>query len=216
MANAPPPITNRRIFLNMNKFVTSAILSALIAIPFSAQAEDINAIFKKVNDLVAAKNYPKALEELGWATKELEKLNSQQLQSFLPDEVAGFTGKKAEINSALGMTNIERKYTKEKMRLKIAITGGSSGGANQGLGGLAAFGRMAAMMGGGQGQNTFRINGRTASMEDRDDGGLLTVFLESGAMLTLELNNASDSATLKTVAEGLDLNKMDNYMRGQG
>ncbi len=200
----------------MNKFVTSAILSALIAIPFSAQAEDINAIFKKVNDLVAAKNYPKALEELGWATKELEKLNSQQLQSFLPDEVAGFTGKKAEINSALGMTNIERKYTKEKMRLKIAITGGSSGGANQGLGGLAAFGRMAAMMGGGQGQNTFRINGRTASMEDRDDGGLLTVFLESGAMLTLELNNASDSATLKTVAEGLDLNKMDNYMRGQG
>jgi hypothetical protein len=198
------------------KIITKTFFVLSCAVfPLAAQAEDINAIFKKVNDLVAAKNYPKALEELGWAQKEIEKLNSQQLQNFFPDEISGFKGKKAEVNSALGITNIEREYTKDSLRLKMTLTGGSAGSGNQGLGGLAAFGRMAAMMGGGQGQDTFRIGGRTASLESRDDGGQLTIFLDSGAMVNLELSNASDSAMLKTIAEALDINKMDNYLKGQ-
>lgn len=203
---------------------TSVFLGAFLGAAFApswGNAEDINAIFKRVNDFVAAKNYSKAIEELGWASKELEKMNSQQIQSFLPDQLAGFVGKKVESNSALGFTNIERQYEKTgtSTRVKISITGGGGGAAAGGLGGLAAFGKMAALMGAGAGgQDTFRISGRTATMEKNEDGksAHLTVFLDSGSMLSLEMDNAADDSKLKEMAEALDINKLDNYLRGQG
>ena len=193
--------------------VTSSIS---LLLPNCGFAEDLNAIFKKVNDLVAAKNYSKAIEELGWANKEIEKLNSQQIITFFPDTLVGYTGKKAETNNALGITNIERTYSKDgaKNTVKVALTGGSGGA---GLGGLAAFGRIAAMMGGkGGGNDTFRISGRTATLDKEDSSAQLTVFLDSGSMMTLEMNNGNDADTLKAMAEALDLNKLDNYLRVQG
>ena len=203
----------------MKKIVLAAALS-LCCLPAIGMAEDINDIFKRVNDLVASKNYTKALEELTWAQKEIEKLNLTQVQSFFPDTLAGFTGAKFEANSALGMTNLERQYSKagSSETVKLSLSGSSSGGAAAGgLGGLAAFGRMAAMMGGGQGQDTFRISGRTATMqkEDGSDSAQLTVFLDSGSILSLELSNGSDASVLKTMAEALKLNDLDNYLRGQ-
>ncbi|MBN8549031.1 MAG: hypothetical protein J0M12_06930 [Deltaproteobacteria bacterium] len=200
----------------MKRTVLAGLL-ALALLPASVRAEDINAIFKKVNDLIAAKNYSKALEELGWAQKELEKMNITQVQSFFPDSLAGFTGSKFEANSALGMTNIEREYSKGSEQIKIALSGSSAGGAGAGgLGGLAAFGRMAAMMGGGQGQDTFRISGRTASLQNADGGSpQLQVFLDSGSVLTLEGQNGTTGDSLKSVAEALKINELDNYLRGQ-
>lgn len=202
----------------MRKIIFAAALVCML-VPALGKAEDINVIFKKVNDLIAAKNYSKALEELGWAQKEIEKMNVAHLQSFFPDTLAGFTGAKFEANSALGMTNLERQYTKAGESVKLSLSGSSSGGAGGGLGGLAAFGRMAAMMGGqGQGQDTFRVAGRTATLqkEEGSDSAQLTVFLDSGSILSLELSNGKDPAVLKTMAESLKLNDLDNYLRGQG
>lgn len=194
-----------------------AVALAVSLLPLSSRAEDVNVIFKKVNDLIAAKNYSKALEELGWAQKEIEKMNVSQIQSFFPDSLAGFAGGKFETNSALGMTNLERQYTKANEQVKISLSGSSSGGAGAGLGGLAAFGRMAAMMGGAQGQDTFRIAGRTASMQKSEDGGSpsLTVFLDSGSVLNLEGTGLQSADTLKSIAEALKVNDLDNYLRGQ-
>lgn len=206
----------------MKKLLLTAVvlLSTVLSLTNYSFAEDLNAIFKKVNDLVAAKNYSKAIEELAWANKEIEKLNSQHIISFFPDTLLGYTGKKAETNSALGITNIERTYSKDGAgtTVKVALTGSGGGaGAGAGLGGLAAFGRMAAMMGGqSPGNDTFRIAGRTATLEKEDRSAQLTVFLDSGSMLTLEMNNGNDADALKAMAEALDLNKLDNYLRGQG
>ncbi|MBX7145281.1 MAG: hypothetical protein K1X79_12575 [Oligoflexia bacterium] len=205
----------------VRKLIGTSVLAGALFLPALSRAEDINSIFKRVNDLVAAKNYSKAIEELGWATKELEKLNSQQIQGFLPDQLAGFVGKKVEANNALGFSNIERSYEKPgtQTRVKVSITGGAGGAAAGGLGGLAAFGKMAALMGAGAGgQDTFRINGRTATLEKNEDGksAHLTVFLDSGSMLSLEMDNGADDAKLREMAEALDINKLDNYLRGQG
>ncbi len=204
----------------MKKLLLIAVFS-LCCLPAVGAAEDINDIFKRVNDFVTAKNYTKALEELTWAQKEIEKLNVTHVQAFFPDSLAGFTGSKFEANSALGMSNIERQYTKtgSEERVKLSLSGSSAGGAGAGgLGGLAAFGRMAAMMGGGgQGGDTFRIAGRTATLqqEEGSDSAHLTVFLDSGSILSLELSNGKDSSVLKTMAEALKLNDLDNYLRGQ-
>lgn len=197
-----------------------ALLAASFAllVPMHAQAEDLNAIFKRVNDFIAAKNYAKALEELGWARKEVEKMNVTQIQTFFPDSLAGFTGAKFETNSALGLTNLEREYTKADggARVKVTLSGGSGGGGDAGLGGLAAFGRMAAMMGASQGQDTFRISGRTATLQGAEEGSpQLTVFLDSGSVLNLEGSDGATGDNLKSFAEALKLNDLDNYLRGQ-
>lgn len=200
----------------MKKILLATAL-ALSLVPGTGAAEDVNAIFKKVNDLITAKNYAKALEELGWAQKEIEKMNVTQIQSYFPDSLAGYTGSKFESNSALGMTNLERQYTKGTEQVKLSLSGSSPGGAGAGgLGGLAAFGRMAAMMGGGQGGDTFRIAGRTATLQKEEGNSpQLTVFLDSGSVLNLEGQRGTTADSLKAMAEALKLNDLDNYLRGQ-
>lgn len=187
-----------------------AMVCAALTCVGPVNAEDLNQIFSRVNEFVAKKNYPKALEELQWAKKEIEKLNNSSLTGFLPDEVAGYTGSKAEINSAMGFMNIERTYTKGEASIKLAIQGTSGGGAG-GMGGLAALGKMAAMFGGEEGQETIRIQGRTSTVKEDE----ITIFMDSGAVIQIRNAGAAPASDLKAIADALKLNDIDTYMRGQ-
>ena len=193
----------------------------LFLTPYIARAEDLNEIFKRVNEFVAAKNYSKAIEELAWAKKEIEKLNAGQINTFFPDTLGEFKGGEIEQGAALGIMNTSRTYTKASAGLGeygqptviISLTGGAGGGSgSEGLGGLMALGKMAAMMDGGQ--NTFRINGKTANLTEMGDGASLTVFLDSGSVLKLEGQNGVNGAQLKSMAESLKLVELDRYLKG--
>ena len=195
--------------MKLSRLVLAALL---LGLPMQAEAEDLNAIFKRVNDLIAAKNYPKALEELGWARKEIEKLHVTNLQSFLPDSLAGFTGAKFESAGALGMMNLERSYSSGEKQLEVSVTGGA--GSAEGFGNIAAIGRMAAMMRGGMGQDTFRVQGRTAQLNTSSEDPEMTVFLDSGSMLMLRGSGGTTGEELKKAAEALSIEKLDSYLRG--
>lgn len=203
--------------MNRRALAIVVMLAGLGMSPVISRAEDVNEIFKKVNEYIAKKNFPKALEELNWAKKEIEKQNQDALRSFLPDQLAGFTGEKFEANDAFGISNIERSYRKDSTTVKVSLTGGSGSGAGA-FGGLAALGSMAAMMGAqqGTGHDTFRISGRTATLdlEEGSSNGSLTVFLESGSILKLEMDSGATRDSLKSVAEALKLNDLDNYLKG--
>jgi hypothetical protein len=192
--------------------VTTALLC--LASP-NAFAEDINTIFKKVGELAAQENYPKAMEELSWANKELQKLHFAKLESMLPAEVAGFKGEKAEAQSAMGMTTIQKTYKNGNEKIELNITGSALGGTGGAAGGLAALGRMGAMMANQPGVDTFRVDGRTATLKNQRNRAELTLFMESGGMLQLKQNNAKDEgAALKKVLEGLGVAKLDSYLKG--
>lgn len=181
-----------------------------------ACAEDINEIFKKVNDYVAKENFPKAIEELGWAKKEIEKLNSQKIGKLLPNEVNGFTGDAPKIQSALGFTTIERNYTNGGKTIVLNLAGGA-GGAGGALGGLAGLAKMGMMMEGADGtSDTFRIDGRTANLSTQGGSPELTLFLDSGQILKLEARGGVDAAQLKTFAEQLKVTALDEYLKGSG
>lgn len=203
------------------KRVSLALLLALTPLTNAAisNAEDVNQIFTKVNEYIAKKNYPKALTELEWARKEIEKANTAQLQSFFPNDLSGMKGSPIQANSALGMMNIERSYTGNGKTVKVSLLGGSGGGQANPLGGLAALGQMAAMFGGAQqgaGQESFRLDGRTANLnaEPGSQNSDLTVFLESGSMLKLESYDGVSGDTLKGMAQALKINDLDNYLKG--
>jgi hypothetical protein len=190
----------------------SLSLAAVLALSFAlpAAAEDINEVFKKVNEYAAKKNYPKALEELQWAQKELEKLNQQRLAELLPKDVDGFVGEEPQVQSAMGFTTIERQYNKGEKGIQVSIAGG--GGA---AGGLAGIAKMGMMMGGAQpGKDQFRIDGRTATL-DTAGSPELTVLLESGSVLQIRSSDESvDGATLKKFAQGLKVADLDSYLGG--
>lgn len=193
------------------------ILALSLIIPLnSVLAEDLKTILTRVESLVKDKNYPKALEELGWARKEIEKLNSGVMATLLPDELAGLKGGKTQTNNVMGMTAIERDYTSSDTEVKVSLTTGSPGGGADSLGGgLAALGQMAAMFGQQAGQDVFRIDGMTASMNT--EGGIpeLTVFL-NGGMLRFEMNRGTDTAKLKEMAEKIGVANLDKQIKGQG
>ncbi len=181
----------------------------------SAQAEEIETIFGKVKEYAAKENYTKAIEELGWAKKELEKAHFKKIESMLPNQVAGFQGGTINSQSTVGITNIERTYKKAGEKdVKLSLAGGSTGGGP--MAGFAALGRMAGMMGTQPGVDTFRIDGRTANLQVRNGRAELTVFLESGSFLKLEQQSAKDGSSVKSIAEGMksEIVALDNYLKG--
>lgn len=187
-----------------------------LAITPAAKAENLDDIFKKVNKYVEENNFPKALEELDWAKNEINKMHGTKLETFFPDQLAGFTGDKFKSSQALGISQIERTYRKSGAgNVKVSLMGGSGQGGGA-LGGIAAFGRMAAMMGSQPGQEKIRIDGKTAVLEEKDNykRAELTVFLDSGSMIKFEMSNSSNGSDLKKMAEDLKINDLDNYLRG--
>lgn len=177
-----------------------------------ALAEDINEVFKKVNEYVQQKNYPKAMEELGWAQKELEKMHQTRLGELLPSDVAGFKGGQTEFQAVMGFTNIEREYTSGEKSIRVTITGTSG---TEGMGGLAGLAKMGMMMGGTQaGMDQFRIAGRTANLDTTNSSPELSIFLESGSILKLSSGEGVDGPALKKFAEGLKVADLDSYLKG--
>ena len=196
--------------------ITVAAFSIFFLTAATVNAEDINSIFNNINNLVAQKNYPKALQELDWARKEIEKLNMARMQEFFPEALNDFKGGKLEANSALGFTNMERLYVKGSAKVKLSLTGGTGEGA-QALSGLSQLGRMAAMMNGtnASGNETTRIQGFTTVMETAQNGNIsATVMLDSGAILKLEGSGGVKSKDLKQMVESLKPEEIEKYLKG--
>jgi hypothetical protein len=199
------------------RFVVSALtLSTALCTgtPIAVQAEDLKPIFEKVQQYYQEKNYAKALEELSWAQKEIEKANTAATVGFFPDEVEGYKGGKVENANVFGITNIERNYRKsDNDSIKVSLLGGSKGQQNP-LGGLAAMGQMAAMMGGQNGMDSFRMDGRTAMLEKQDDSATLTIFLDGGTMMKFEKNGSNDGESLKKFANGFKIADIEKHLKG--
>lgn len=175
----------------------------------SLGAEELPDLLKRVEEFANKGNYAKAIEELSWVKKELEKMNFKKIEEFFPDELAGLKGSAFETSSAMGMTNLERQYKGSGQDVKLSLTAAASGGP---MGGLAGIGKMAAMMGGQPGMDSFRIEGRTATLKEKGSSAELSVFLDSGSVLALK---GKDGSVLRKMAEAVGIEKLDSYLRGQ-
>lgn len=189
-----------------------AALFALTAPALGAQGEDPLKLLDTVAGLVKSGDYARALEELAWARKSIETLHAAHIQKFLPDTLAGLAGQPPRSQGAVGLVNIAREYVKDSTRVTVSLTDSSAGGAG---GGLAGLGRMAAMMGAqNTGMNSFRIQGRTATLDNRaPQRAALMVFLDSGALLKLESRGGNiEDGLLQGMAEALPLDAIDKYL----
>ena len=203
------------------KIVSKCIVGAGVAVAltlssgvFTAAAEELDPIFTKVKELVTQQNYSKALEELKWASKEIEKLNAKKVETFFPDTLNGYAGEKINSTGVMGMTNVERKYKKGADTFTITLTnlGGGAGGA---LGGLAQLGSMASMFGGANsGMDSVRVAGKTAQVDTTGSEPKMTVFLDGGSILALEAGGKTSVDDLKKSIEAFKIEDLEKYLKG--
>lgn len=196
----------------MKKVIVFSLAGISLLLMKIGNAEDLDKIFDRVNDYVAKENYTKALKELSWARKELEKLNFKKLAAYFPDNLSGFTGGEINAQAAMGITAVSRDYTKDDRQVKVSLSGGGA------MGSMAAMSQMALMFqGNSPGMDSYRIEGRTAMLEEKPkrNRASLTVMLESGSILKFEMKRKADGGALRTMGEEFKIVDLDNYLKGQ-
>ena len=175
--------------LNQSKLKTLILGAALsFAIAPAAFAEDTPAdTCSSAVSLFKEGDIEGALEEARWCVTQLEQLKQGKVSSFFKDEINGFKGGKLEQQQAMGISMIERNYSKDGKVIKVSLSGGASGAASNAFAALASFGMQSTN------GKKVRIQRRTAMISD--DGGNIQVVvtLKSGGMLTFESNDLNSN-----------------------
>lgn len=130
-----------------------------------------------------------ALEEARWCVTQLEQLKQGRVSSFFKDEIDGFKGGKLDQQQAMGISMIERNYSKDGKVIKVSLSGGASGAANNAFAALASFGLQSTN------GTKIRIQRRTAMVSDESGDINIVVTLKSGGMLTFESNDLNSDDT---------------------
>jgi len=171
-----------------NIFKATIIVAGLFAVPYSGEvkAEDnpaescANAV-----TLIKEDDLEGALEEARWCVTLLEQQKQSQTSKFFKDEINGYKGGEIEQQQAMGISMAERNYRKGDKSVKVSLSGGASGAANNAFAALASFGMSAA-----QGKKV-RIQKRTAVISSDGGSHQVVVTLKSGGMLTFDSGNLS-------------------------
>lgn len=199
------------------RILTAGLLavSALLLSSYSMAATDTDAVieemtrsFNTVVELVREGEYRKAVSELSWVEDPIMQLDQQKTAGFLPDELNGFTGGEIEINSGMGMSIIERTYTRDGESITLSLAGGASAGAASGfaaLGALAQFGM------GNAGSDRFRLQGVTFNSTGNSQRVEVLGALNGGRILNVSSDSAS-LATVKSVLDAAPLSELNAYL----
>lgn len=124
-----------------------------------------------------------ALEEARWCVTQLEQLKQGRVSAFFKDEINGYKGGKLDQQQAMGMSMIERAYNKDGNVIKVSLSAGVSGSANNAFAAIASLGMQATN------GKKVRIQRRTAVVSAEDENIQIVVTLKSGGMLTFESND---------------------------
>jgi hypothetical protein len=169
-----------------------------------------------------ADNYPKAQDEINYATGKINEILSEMLVKYIPDAPAGFRvdEKNAQgmgaAGAVLGSANsvmANGKYSASKedsdgniASLNLTITmGGILGQAS----GLAALGQMFSGYGMGTANKTIKVGGYSGTQEFSAGTGKLTVQVGSKISVIVEGDNLSNPEIMKILAEKIDLAKLE-------
>ena len=178
IAAAPPSV--RAAPATLVALAAAALLASLGASAARAQtAEDAAAACTEAASLIAEEDVEGALDEAKWCVESLEQLRQQRTLTVFPDSVEGFEGGELDNQSAMGMTMMNRVYSRGEDEIDVSLTTGAAGS------GLAALAQMGMSLGGAGGRK-LRVQKRTViDMSDAEGEAQYLVQLKSGGMLTI-------------------------------
>ena len=156
-----------------------------------------------------------AIEEAQWCLEGMTQLKEEIKLSLLPDEIEGFVGGEISNQNVLGMSVIERDYTRDDEALKLSITTSGSGGSGAaGLGALGELGKLfesAGTLGGSSTGRKVRVQKRTVLASDDAGEGSLNVTLKSGGTLNIT-SQQLDSEELLDFLRAFPLADLDDAL----
>lgn len=198
----------------------SLFCATLVATYGIASAEErFEDLLKRAQDYKEQGRYRKALDELGWAQKQLELLHGERLQSFFPAAVGDFQGGKFDNQSMIGLVSVSRDYVSPSAgKIKVALVGAGAGtgAAQQGLGALAGLAGAAAMFGNPQQVETMQIKGVRAMLDSKTGKPELTLPLSSGMIIQIRPQGGkATKEQLVSVAEAIDFKGLESYVTAQ-
>lgn len=167
-------------------------------------------------------NFPKAQDEINYATSKINEILSEMLVKYLPDAPTGYRvdeknasglgGAGAILGSANAVMAVG-KYSASKenpdgsvsdMTLTISL-GGILGKAS----GLAALGQMFSGYGMGTSTKTIRVGGYSATQEFSSGTGKLSVQVGEKISVMVEGESLSNPDIMKSLVEKIDLAKLE-------
>jgi len=156
-----------------------------------------------------------AIEEAQWCLEGMTQLKEEIKLSLLPDEIEGFVGGEISNQNMLGMSVIERDYTRDDEALNLSITTSGSGGSGAaGLGALGELGKLfenAGALGGAATGRKVRVQKRTVLASDDAGEGSLSVTLKSGGTLNIT-SQQLDSEELLDFLRAFPLADLDDAL----
>ena len=146
-----------------------------------------------------------AIEEATWCVEAMRQEKQQQAVSTLPDEVNGYVGGEVQNQQGMGMSIIQRVYSKDGAEIDLNLTKGAGA-----AGGFAAIAQMGLGMSGGK---KFRVQRRTVLDMSEAGETQLMVSLKSGGMLTLTSTSAAHDDVVAFI-KAFPLAKLDDSLAG--
>lgn len=187
----------------------AAVLLAGTATPALAQGTDESAdACEEAARLIRGNDLDGALDEARWCLESLEQLRSDRTFALFPETLEGYAGGELESQNAMGMTMMNRSYTREGGANGTIDVSLASGAAGSGLAALAQMG----MSLGGQGRK-LRVRRRTVvDTSDGQGSANFLVELRSGGMLTIASSDVASDDVLDFV-KAFPIEKLDDAMK---
>ncbi len=174
-------------------FLVSTLLLVSSQTVLAQTAEDAATACTEAARLIGEDDLTGALDEAKWCVESLQQLRQQATLTVFPDSIDGYAGGEVDNQSAMGMTIIERTYSKDSSTISVSLTTGVAGG------GLAALAQLGMGMS-GTGKK-IRVQKRTVlDMSDTSESQYM-VQLKSGGMLTMSSSDLNAEQLLPFVRE---------------
>lgn len=190
---------------------TAIVLISAVIVNGAAIAQDENDPSEACQEavvLLAENDLDGALEEARWCVEGIEQLKQQETLSIFPDTVEGYVGGEIGNQRVMGMTMIERTYTRDRDSIQVSLTGGGAAAA-----GLAALTKLGLDFGGeASGGKKMRIQRRTVYDNSSDNSAEFMVNLRSGSMLNITSDSVSRDDTLAFI-KAFPIKELDNALK---
>lgn len=158
------------------------------------------------------KDYKTALEELKYATAELQKLDTAENNKLLPEALEGWsmeiedTGNRLAMNMLGGGQMIKAEYKNKNERIEIQIV------ANSPLISTVAMMVNNPMFSNAKGKEPFRYKKIKGVKEKQGTNSSITLLIAGQIMIKLEGNNLKDDKVLEAYLDRMDMKKIKNTL----
>lgn len=184
--------TNMLLFKKSKTIIiSSSILLSLSALNQAYAQEDPTETCASAVKLFKDGDIEGALEEARWCVTQLEQLKQGQTATFFKDEILGYTGGKLDSQQTMGMSIMERSYSKDNSTISVSMSGGAAGNAMNNI-----FGTIASMGLQGAAGKKVRIQRRSAVVSEENGTANIIITLKSGGILTISSSNVSSDEVL--------------------